>query len=119
MPGMFENGVVPALLLGSQYGRKLHFWELHKRRHVQEIDFGKQHQLIFELRPAHDPTKAYGFVNCVVSLENLSSSIWLWYRDGDKWAVQKIIDRKSTRLNSSHRCISYAVFCLKKKKEQI
>src|SRR5437764_8766675 len=27
-------------------------------------------------------------------------------------------DRKSTRLNSSHRCISYAVFCLKKKKQQ-
>src|SRR5437763_12615370 len=26
-------------------------------------------------------------------------------------------DRKSTRLNSSHRCISYAVFCLKKKRE--
>ena len=29
--------------------------------------------------------------------------------------VKKMIeDRKSTRLNSSHRCISYAVFCLKK-----
>src|SRR2546430_4689421 len=28
-------------------------------------------------------------------------------------------DRKSTRLNSSHSQISYAVFCLKKKKEQI
>src|SRR5438094_4092088 len=28
-------------------------------------------------------------------------------------------DRKSTRLNSSHRTISYAVFCLKKKKNQI
>src|SRR5437879_7618177 len=28
------------------------------------------------------------------------------------------LDRKSTRLNSSHRCISYAVFCLKKKKKQ-
>src|SRR5436189_3679136 len=27
-------------------------------------------------------------------------------------------DRKSTRLNSSHRCISYAVFCLKKKTRQ-
>src|SRR5437879_8591607 len=26
-------------------------------------------------------------------------------------------DRKSTRLNSSHRCISYAVSCLKKKKQ--
>src|SRR5437763_6923442 len=29
--------------------------------------------------------------------------------------VRKDTDRKSTRLNSSHRCISYAVFCLKKK----
>src|SRR5207248_9814296 len=28
-------------------------------------------------------------------------------------------DRKSTRLNSSHRTISYAVFCLKKKKTHI
>src|SRR5258708_10764999 len=28
-------------------------------------------------------------------------------------------DRKSTRLNSSHQIISYAVFCLKKKKEPI
>src|SRR6202011_6348658 len=29
---------------------------------------------------------------------------------------RRLSDRKSTRLNSSHRCISYAVFCLKKKK---
>src|SRR5437762_9018186 len=28
-------------------------------------------------------------------------------------------DRKSTRLNSSHRCISYAVFCLKKKNKKL
>src|SRR5258708_28816824 len=28
-----------------------------------------------------------------------------------------LVDRKSTRLNSSHQIISYAVFCLKKKKE--
>src|SRR5438094_4067251 len=30
-----------------------------------------------------------------------------------------VADRKSTRLNSSHRTISYAVFCLKKKKKNI
>src|SRR3989449_8427580 len=30
----------------------------------------------------------------------------------------KLIDRKSTRLNSSHGYISYAVFCLKKKKKK-
>src|SRR5258708_21624534 len=33
-------------------------------------------------------------------------------------AVQNPLDRKSTRLNSSHQIISYAVFCLKKKKNQ-
>src|SRR5437762_10793855 len=33
------------------------------------------------------------------------------------WCGSILRDRKSTRLNSSHRCISYAVFCLKKKKE--
>src|SRR2546422_9668748 len=32
-------------------------------------------------------------------------------------AFQKVKDRKSTRLNSSHGYISYAVFCLKKKKK--
>src|SRR2546426_1664113 len=36
---------------------------------------------------------------------------------GRDYAAQaNIIDRKSTRLNSSHLVISYAVFCLKKKK---
>src|SRR5699024_12117063 len=33
--------------------------------------------------------------------------------------VQRLADRKSTRLNSSHVSISYAVFCLKKKKKII
>src|SRR2546427_7981984 len=37
--------------------------------------------------------------------------------NGNKDAVLKAIDRKSTRLNSSHSQISYAVFCLKKKNE--
>src|SRR5687768_17781402 len=31
--------------------------------------------------------------------------------------VEHLLDRKSTRLNSSHGYISYAVFCLKKKKQ--
>jgi methanethiol oxidase len=90
-PDTFENGLVPEVLLGSKYGRKLHFWDFTKRKHLQEIDFGEEHQLIFELRPAHDPTKAYGFVNCVISLKDLSSSIWTWYREGNKWAAKKVI----------------------------
>src|SRR5258708_11430064 len=34
-------------------------------------------------------------------------------------ALDQASDRKSTRLNSSHQIISYAVFCLKKKKESM
>src|SRR2546426_5687722 len=36
---------------------------------------------------------------------------------GGERARTYIVDRKSTRLNSSHLVISYAVFCLKKKKQ--
>src|SRR5438477_12950408 len=35
-----------------------------------------------------------------------------------KHFLHPIVDRKSTRLNSSHMSISYAVFCLKKKKKK-
>src|SRR5258708_39161458 len=34
---------------------------------------------------------------------------------GECHVVGRVLDRKSTRLNSSHQIISYAVFCLKKK----
>src|SRR2546429_6491224 len=34
----------------------------------------------------------------------------------EDWVLGRARDRKSTRLNSSHGYISYAVFCLKKKK---
>src|SRR5699024_797307 len=38
--------------------------------------------------------------------------------DGDELSRRHVEDRKSTRLNSSHVSISYAVFCLKKKKQE-
>src|SRR5690554_2504744 len=37
----------------------------------------------------------------------------------DYYKINSVLDRKSTRLNSSHVRISYAVFCLKKKKKII
>src|SRR5690242_20816391 len=39
-------------------------------------------------------------------------------RTGKKPEIDAGLDRKSTRLNSSHMSISYAVFCLKKKKKK-
>src|SRR3989449_4717167 len=40
-------------------------------------------------------------------------------RRPDGTALRVVADRKSTRLNSSHGYISYAVFCLKKKKKKL
>ena len=61
-PNMVENGVNPELLLAGRYGHSLHVWDLQARRHRQAIDLGAEQQMVLELRPAHDPRKAYGFV---------------------------------------------------------
>ena len=95
-PDMVENGVNPELLLAGKYGHQLHVWDLQKRRHRQALDLGAEYQMVLELRPAHDPKKAYGFVGVVTSLKDLSSSIWLWHRNGaghdGGWSVTKVIE---------------------------
>src|SRR3989442_9035578 len=52
----------------------------------------------------------------------LFRSLGIWWSIASQGAVQGFgrddLDRKSTRLNSSHVRISYAVFCLKKKKKE-
>jgi methanethiol oxidase len=96
-PNMVEGGLQPDLLLDAQYGHRLHFWNLRNRQHTQSVDLGKEHQITLELRPAHDPTRDYGFVNTVVSLTDLSANIFLWHRTegsngaADEWAATKVI----------------------------
>jgi len=95
-PEMVENGVVPDLLLGGKYGNALHVWDLDRRKHLQRLELGPQYQMVLELRPAHDPTEAYGFVGCVISNEDLSASVWMWHREGSNgngtWSIRKVID---------------------------
>lgn len=91
-PNQFEDGLVPEDLLAGKYGHRLHFWDLRKRRHTQTIDLGAQYQMLLELRPAHDPRKTYGFAGVVVSREDLSASIWTWYKDANGcWQAKKTI----------------------------
>jgi selenium-binding protein 1 len=93
-PNMVENGVVPELLLSGKYGNRLHVWDLPKRRHKQVLELGADYQMPLELRPAHDPSRNYGFVGVVVSLKDLSASVWLWYRDesAGEFKIRKVID---------------------------
>src|SRR3712207_8836405 len=59
-----------------------------------------------------DPEKGYGFL-----VRPTGEDLFVHHSEviGDATALEP--DRKSTRLNSSHANISYAVFCLKKKKQ--
>lgn len=95
-PNMVRDGVNPELLLNGKYGNALHVWDLRRRRHLQRLELGPQYQMSLELRPARDPAKTYGFAGVVISLEDLSSSVWLWYREGKNgdatWRVRKVID---------------------------
>jgi len=95
-PNMVKDGVNPELLLAGKYGNALHVWDLRRRVHTQKLELGKQYQMALELRPAHNPARAYGFVGVVISLEDLSSSIWMWYLDknngSSEWKVRKVID---------------------------
>lgn len=91
-PNMIENGLNPELLLGGKYGHHLHFWDLRRRRHTDAFDLGAEQQMVLELRPSHDPNQTYGFAGVVISLKDLSSSIWLWYRTDGAWDVKKVIE---------------------------
>jgi selenium-binding protein 1 len=90
-PTMVEHGLQLDLLVQQKYGRHIHFWDLRKRRIVQTLQVEDGDQLTLELRPAHDPTKAYGFVGVVASVKDLAASIYVWYRERDRWAMRKVI----------------------------
>ena len=90
-PNMVEGGLQPDLLLGKKYGHRLHVWDLRRRRHQQVLDLGEEHQMVLELRPAHDPTRPYGFAGVVASVADLSASVWTWYREGERWSIKKTI----------------------------
>jgi selenium-binding protein 1 len=90
-PSMIEHGVNPEDLLGRKFGHHVNFWSMSERKLTQRVDLGDQHQMVLELRPAHDPAKAWGFVGVVTNVEDLSASVWLWHQDGDQWSVDNVI----------------------------
>jgi selenium-binding protein 1 len=90
-PSMIENGLNPEDLLGRKFGHHLNFWSLSGRQLLQRVDLGDQHQMVLELRPAHDPSQTWGFVGVVISVEDLSASVWLWHRNDDEWTAEKVI----------------------------
>jgi selenium-binding protein 1 len=75
-------------------------WDLRKGTHRQHLPLGDEYQMTLELRPARDPRKAYGFLGVVISLKDLSASVWVWHQNGangggggtGEWKVRKVIE---------------------------
>src|SRR5690606_41994013 len=69
--------------------------------------------------PISDASDALGMEYSKDKLENYAALLGVKQKELDNKSLYYVIDedRKSTRLNSSHVKISYAVFCLKKKKK--
>src|SRR5437879_8806460 len=82
---------------------------LHAAQKVRDAGYRKWD--VFTPFPVHGMDHAMGLKNSKVGWFSFLGGV-TGYATG-----MLMIDRKSTRLNSSHRCISYAVFCLKKKKK--
>ena len=80
-----------------------------KKKDVIEDEYGEETTLAEALH--------YKFTIHRAGKKFLSAVVKKMKRGKDKEDLENILeDRKSTRLNSSHALISYAVFCLKKKK---
>ena len=93
-PNMVEDGVNPELLLGGKYGHQLHVWDLRKRRHRRRRStWARSTRWCSSCARRTTRARTYGFVGVVISLKDLSASIWLWYRERDgKWAIRKVIE---------------------------
>src|SRR5262245_62766756 len=89
------------VLMAPWVGRQAKSWG---RRPLLLIGFGALPIRALLFASVTDPS----LLLCLQVLDGISGAVL---------GVLTALDRKSTRLNSSHLGISYAVFCLKKKKE--
>src|SRR3712207_6923159 len=93
----------------GRFGRLVDVPALHREKAVYGALFVVPALLIYLV------FMIYPFLNTIY----LSFTNWNGIAPDKEWVgLSNYVDRKSTRLNSSHANISYAVFCLKKKKNK-
>src|SRR5690625_6199182 len=95
--------------------------EIFRRKEQKYLISSQQYlELVDRMQPYMRPDK-YGVDGkyTISSLYFESPDRKIYYETKNKLKFRQKLDRKSTRLNSSHVAISYAVFCLKKKNKQL
>jgi selenium-binding protein 1 len=77
----------------GKYGHHLHFWDWSKHKLVQSIDLGEKGLIPLEVRFHHNPASTHGFVGAA-----LSSVMWHFFKDGDDWKAEKVIEVEGQEL---------------------
>ncbi len=70
----------------GRYGRHLNFWNWEQKRIAKSVDLGDDGLIPLEVRFHHDPESTHGFVGAA-----LSSAVWHWFKEGDEWKAEKVI----------------------------
>src|SRR2546427_1867196 len=86
-------------------------------RRIKLGDRSRPHGVI--VGPDGAPWIPDGGLNAIVRVDPATEKVSIYPLPSGREGANLNTDRKSTRLNSSHSQISYAVFCLKKKKKQL
>src|ERR1039457_7419270 len=91
-------------------------------RAVSSCDYGggtdcdaSLRQIVRMVVHQNDPAEVLEALCRLLGGDDKNQPIAFFLMDDDRWTIAAKGDRKSTRLNSIHLVISYAVFCLKKK----
>jgi methanethiol oxidase len=77
----------------GKYGHHLHFWDWSTHKLAQSIDLGEKGLIPLEVRFHHNPASAHGFVGAA-----LSSVMWHFFKDGDQWKAEKVIEVEGREL---------------------
>src|SRR5690554_7323659 len=91
-------------------------WDAVYKNYSSRITPNMNNEALFKLMGQMLAELKDGHVNLTASHD--VTRYWEWHENYPANFDSEIQDRKSTRLNSSHVRISYAVFCLKKKKKK-
>jgi selenium-binding protein 1 len=71
----------------GKYGHHLHFWDWKNRKIAKSIDLGEKGLIPLEVRFHHNPQSTHGYVGAA-----LSSVMWHFFKDGDEWKAEKVIE---------------------------